>query len=275
MAERTTRSDRRARADAPSASHAAAEGLTRVDFLRRAGALVVAPTAAGILAAGARGATAGLPASAAAAIKRGGTLQIATDQMFEGDSLDPIKNINDGQGIAQGMIREAFGILGPDQLPVPALSTWQSNSAFTEWTISLRRGAKFHSGKPVTAADAKWSLARWLDPKLGSNLLARLGPSLDPSGIVVVDATTLKLKLKRPDSLIMSPLARIQITPAGTTNFETGDGTGPFILKSWVPGVSCQVVKNPNYWQAGLPYLDGVNVIQISEAATKGSRLSV
>ena len=269
MAERTTDNERGARAERSPAPYLDAGGLTRGDFLRRAGAIIAVPGAAGLLAASARGATAARPASAAAAVKRGGTLQIATDQMFEGDSLDPVKNINDGQGIAQGLIREAFGILGADQLPVPALATWQSNSAFTEWTISLRRGVKFHSGKPLTAQDAQFSLARWLDPKLGSNLLARLGPSLDPSGIVIVDATTLKLKLKRSDSLIMSPLARIVITPAGTKNFETGDGTGPFVLKSWAPGVSCQVVKNPSYWQAGLPYLDGVNVIQISEAATK------
>ena len=38
-------------------------------------------------------------------------MQIATDQMFSGDSLDPVKSINDGQGIAQGLLRGAAALL--------------------------------------------------------------------------------------------------------------------------------------------------------------------
>jgi peptide/nickel transport system substrate-binding protein len=243
----------------------ASGGITRVEFLRRAGLLAAGPGAAGLVARGLVGAA----SAAAATPKRGGTLQIATDQMFEGDSLDPIKNINDGQAICQGMIREPLSLVGPNQIPAPWLATWESNSAFTKWTLKLRTGVKFHSGKPLTAQDAAYSIARFIDPKLGSELVARLGPSLDPSDMHAVDATTLELKLKRPDSLIMGPLGRIPITPAGDTNFADGDGTGPFVLKSWVAGVSCQVARNPSYWRPGEPYLDAINMLQISEGSTK------
>ncbi len=37
-------------------------------------------------------------------------------------------------------------------------------------------------------------------------------------------------------------------------------GTGPFRLKSWVSGQQLQFERNPNYFMAGLPYLDSVTV---------------
>ena len=251
-----------------SPSDDAEETLTRTAFLQKAGLLAVAPAALGLVTARVGRASSSM-AGSWDSIKAGGTMQIATDQMFSGDSLDPVKSINDGQGIAHGLIRETLTQYDKNQLPLPLLATWSANSRFTEYTLHLRRGVTFHSGKPFTAADAAASIKRVLDPKLGSGLVGRFAPSLAPSGVIVVDPSTLKLKLRRSDSLLMGPLARVLICPADTTNFEDGDGTGPFKLDSWVAGVSCKVSKNPNYWQSGLPYLDGVNLIQISEASTK------
>jgi ABC-type transport system substrate-binding protein len=36
-------------------------------------------------------------------------------------------------------------------------------------------------------------------------------------------------------------------------------GTGPFLLKSYTKGQSAQFVRNPLYWDTGLPHLDGVD----------------
>ena len=38
-------------------------------------------------------------------------------------------------------------------------------------------------------------------------------------------------------------------------------GTGPFTFVEWVPGDHLLFNKNPNYWQTGRPYLDGVRVV--------------
>ena len=37
-------------------------------------------------------------------------------------------------------------------------------------------------------------------------------------------------------------------------------GTGPFILDEWVPDQRFVLSRNPNYWEEGLPYLDGIRV---------------
>ena len=51
------------------------------------------------------------------------------------------------------------------------------------------------------------------------------------------------------------------VAPA-TINDTSADakpiGTGPFAFKSWSKGDSFEVVKNPSYWQADKPYLDGI-----------------
>src|SRR5690606_11836714 len=47
-------------------------------------------------------------------------------------------------------------------------------------------------------------------------------------------------------------------------------GLGPFVLKEWVKGSHLTLERNPNYWEEGKPYLDGM-VIQIMPSS--GSRL--
>lgn len=252
--------------EGPSVS---AAGMSRAELLRRAGVVATGATLAG-LAAACNSSSASSGSTSAGSLQKGGTIQLATDQLFEGDSLDPIKAVNDGQGFAQGMLREGLATLDLNQRPVPRLTSWDANPKFTEYTLHCRRGVTFHSGKPFTADDASWTILRALDPKQGSQIQARLATSLDPSGVKVVDGSTVRLTLKQPDSDIMNPLGRTvsYVCPANTTNFEDGDGTGPFKLQSWNAGQSFAVVKNPHYWQSGVPYVDAVHGIQIADPST-------
>ena len=266
VSRRNAKSEQAGEQDASSPSVDDERGLTRTSFLRRAGLVALAPAGLDLIT---QAGAAGAARRETRALVAGATMQIATDQMFSGDSLDPIKSINDGQGIAQGLLRETLTVLDANQNPLPFLTSWTANSNFTSYTLKMRRGVTWHDGKPFTAADAAWSIERYLDPKNGSYLVGRLSPSLDKSGIVATDASTLQLKLKRSDSLLMGALGRLLITAANTTNFEDGNGTGPFKLDSWQAGISCAVSKNPKYWRPGVPYLDGVHMIQISEASTK------
>lgn len=42
---------------------------------------------------------------------------------------------------------------------------------------------------------------------------------------------------------------------------EHAIGTGPFLFKEWQKDVKIDIVKNPDYWQPGIPYLDAISYI--------------
>ena len=46
-------------------------------------------------------------------------------------------------------------------------------------------------------------------------------------------------------------------------------GTGPFMLKDFQPNISLTYVKNPNYWEKGLPYLDGIEINTVTDPMTQ------
>ncbi|EQD36219.1 peptide ABC transporter,substrate-binding protein, partial [mine drainage metagenome] len=46
------------------------------------------------------------------------------------------------------------------------------------------------------------------------------------------------------------------------------NGTGPYKYKSFTPGQQSTFVRNPNYWKAGLPYLDEVIITDFADEAS-------
>ncbi len=257
---------------------AAKAGLTRRQLLK---AGVAVGLGAGIAGSGFLGAgcgdggesTASTSPSAsggAGGLKAGGVMTLATDQLFPKDNLNTLTNITDGVDALQGMIREGLVTYDFTFTPQPRLAErWEVNEELTEYTFYMRPNVTWHDGSPFTARDAEYSLQRILDPNGGSGMYDRLKSSIDK--IVVVDDMTLKLQLKRPDSLILQPLSNQQcyLVKENDEDFEKGIGTGPFKLKSWEPGQSYEVEKYAGYWMEGAPILDGVRGIQIPEASTK------
>lgn len=249
--------------------------LTRRQLLKASTALGIGLGlgGAGLLGAGCGGSTPASSASPSAAgvVKRGGIMQMATDQLFPKDSLETSKLLNDGQFEFSYMIKENLVSFTEDYTIVPKLAeSWEASADVKQFTFHLRPNVKFHDGKPFGADDVAWNLEQILDPKQGNPVQARLAESLSPSGIKIVDDLTIKLELKRPDSMLLFVLARANciISRANETEWEKMIGTGPFMYKSFVAGESFETVKNPDYWDPELPYLDGVRAIQIAEAST-------
>jgi peptide/nickel transport system substrate-binding protein len=250
--------------------------MTRRDLLK-AGAFVglgAGLAGSGFLSAGCGESGGGGGASpspaASGSVKPGGIFTMATDQLFPNQVLDTLKNTEDGVDAVQGMLRE--GLITYDfnfQIQPRLAERWETNEELTEYTFYMRPNVTWHDGSPFTARDAAYSIERILDPNGGSGMYDRLDSSIEK--VVVVDDMTLKLELKRPDSLILQPLSNQQcyLVKENDKNLEAGNGTGPFKLKSWEPGQSYEVEKYAGYWMEGAPILDGVRGIQIPEPSTK------
>jgi peptide/nickel transport system substrate-binding protein len=99
-----------------------------------------------------------------------------------------------------------------------------------------------------------------------------MAPNLNPyykaSGVSVVDPSTVRIKLIKPNARLMYVFREwnCSIYPAGTTDFEKCVGTGPFRFVSYNGSEGASAVRNPDYWQAGKPYLDAFRITVIPEA---------
>lgn len=130
-----------------------------------------------------------------------------------------------------------------------------------EYTFRLRRGVRFHNGALLTAADVKYTFDTLRDPAIAS---PNAVPFADVKEVVAVDDYTVKFITKGKAASLLGELASSKgagIIPQGSNMDELKShpiGTGPFKFAEWVPGDHITFVKNENYWQPGIPYLDKV-----------------
>jgi peptide/nickel transport system substrate-binding protein len=243
------------------------DGLTRRRLLQAgvggAAALAIPGWASGIASA----------AVTPAAITRGGTLKIAFSGVASNDNLDPAFVTTGLGGTAAGMIYDGLVTSDYNWNLTPQLAEdWTVNKDATVWTFKLRKGVTYHDGKTFSGEDVKFSVMRVLNPKEGSEGYGIVNGILKPSGIIVGDPYTVTFKLERPDSFFAAKLAGFyfKIIENGQTNFLKGShGTGPFKNVSFVGGQGFTFERNPDYWQSGLPYLNSVVGVDITNLATK------
>ena len=126
------------------------------------------------------------------------------------------------------------------------------------YTFTIREGVKFHDGSDLDAGDVVYSLKRaagLLDTQDGTALVSELDPISD---VTVTSDGKVEVKLEVSNCELLSYFTT-GIIPEGYDNCQKAPvGTGPFKFESYMPGQSVILVKNENYWQSGLPYLDKV-----------------
>lgn len=84
---------------------------------------------------------------------------------------------------------------------------WDQNSDFTEFTFQFDQGIKFHDGSTCDAQAVKDSLTRFLKMGRGPvNVISRFVEDPDKQ-MQVVDATTLKFTMSKPEPLFLAAMA--------------------------------------------------------------------
>jgi len=237
--------------------------ITRREFLARASALGLAAAVSPAL----------LPARAKAATPRkGGTIRAAIELHGPDDQMDPVvftSNIDYTRGRAtyNGLIQ----ILDNMSLHPELAEEWSANSNATEYTFKIRKGVHFHDGSRLTADDVIWSMNRHLGDKSVSVIKPLLA---SVSEWKKVDSHTVKAILNTPDSDIPAKLGEKQakIVKKDTKNFTKGNGTGPFLLELFQPGIKSKHVRNKNYWRDG-PNLDAIEITAITDPIARVNAL--
>ncbi|RWX74793.1 ABC transporter substrate-binding protein [Neorhizobium lilium] len=150
-----------------------------------------------------------------------------------------------------------------DLKPRAQLATeWLVSDDALTYTFKLRRGVKWHDGKDFTAADVAYSLQtlKTIHPR-GRSTFAHV------VAIETPDDHTVIIKLDKPTLFMLTALSAAESPIVPKHIYDGSDpatnpanmapiGTGPFIFKEWVRGSHVAYERNPNYWDAGKPYLD-------------------
>jgi peptide/nickel transport system substrate-binding protein len=158
---------------------------------------------------------------------------------------------------------------------VPDLAeSWSLSDDGTALTFKLRQGVKWHDGKPFTAADVKctWDLLQGKAPdKLRLNAREAWWINLDHVSADNDYQATFHLKRRQPSFLALLASGFTPVYPCHVSASQMRQhpiGTGPFKFVEFKPNQSVKVVKNPDYWKPGLPYLDGIEWTIIPNRST-------
>ncbi len=152
---------------------------------------------------------------------------------------------------------------------------WQDGGKALAFTV--RKGVKWHDGQAFTSKDVKYTFDV-LREAPGAPAKLRVNPrKLWYENIAEIetpspDAVIFRLKRPQPSLLLMLAAGYSPIYPAHVPLTELRTkcvGTGPFKLKEYRPGEYVDLVKNPDYFIKGRPYLDGIRYLIIKERGTR------
>ncbi len=136
------------------------------------------------------------------------------------------------------------------------------------YTFKIRQGVKFHDGSALTAKDVLASFQRIVFPTQGVSSARKEQFSMVES-ITAPDDQTVVFKLKHPSGAFIPALAgpfnwiySKAILDKDQHWYEKNVmGSGPFIFETHQAGAVVKGKRNPNYYHAGKPYLDGFEAI--------------
>ncbi len=250
------------------------------------------PTAGTPTSTPASGATGTPAASASTALtpKNGGTLVVGLD----GDMVfaDPAIISDSNSSYVADQVVETLVGLKPgtvsDVVPVLASALPTVSADGKTYTFKLRTGVKFHDGSDFNADAVVFNYQRWQAfPKgeLQDNayyygaVFGGFGTASNVASVSAPDESTFVLTLKNPQSNLLLSQTNVvfgiqsevalkkdaaDTVPLKDNKYAQGQGesmvgTGPFMWKSWTPGVEIDLVKNPNYWNPdGVAHLDAI-----------------
>jgi peptide/nickel transport system substrate-binding protein len=208
--------------------------------------------------------------------RRGGKLTVAYIGGGSSETLNPnapVADIDDTRTIA--LYESLFSVNSDLTLKYVLAESAEPNSSGLVWTIRLRPGVTFHDGSSLTADDVIYTFQRIADPKNAANQQALTAQLIDVPGIKKLDTLTLQMPLKSPNVFLPFFLGddSFSIVKSGWVNTDPPNGTGPFKFGSWKAGQFSLFPRNPHYWQAGIPYIDELQLVSLPDSTARFNAL--
>jgi peptide/nickel transport system substrate-binding protein len=201
--------------------------------------------------------------AAPATPKKGGILKygLSTDP----PNMDPHVSTGAAASTVKAMMLQGLLTVWRDGKIVPELAESYTMEG-DNYVFKLRQGVKFHNGEEFTSDDVKWNIQRMQDPKVGAYFT---GTMKDVASVDTPDKYTVKFVMAKPNATFPAVLANMACLMTSKKHGSDPNvdlktqpvGTGPFKWVERQPGVSVKLTRFDDYWQKGLPYLDGITYI--------------
>jgi ABC-type transport system substrate-binding protein len=236
--------------------------------------------------------------------KYGGEVTVGIADTFPGFCVSDIPN-HTALGGFRLMYEQLFERTTKGEYVGSLAKSGTPNANFTEWTIELREGIKFHDGTPFNADAAKLNidlnagLYNAENPTADAAFVTRgqgflstgIGVNANIAKVEKLGDLTIKITLSNPQNDFLGVLYRagryVMRAPSQLMDLTTKKrnpncarqpiGTGPFKFESNPSPDELNVVKNEDYWRKNpnngdkLPYLDKVSFINIKEPSQRAA----
>jgi peptide/nickel transport system substrate-binding protein len=200
--------------------------------------------------------------------KYGGIIKLALSVSPSTPLGYPVESAPDSATIATAAVERLVSVKFGG-LVVPVLATsWDLNPAAKTMTFHLRKGVKFHDGSDFNAPVVKWNYELIMAAKKAPNF----------SSIDVVDDYTLRITLKNYQNTDLTAMAGGAYNVVSKASFDKNGidytrthpiGTGPFKFVEYIRDSKVTFTKNPDYWDTGKPYLDGIVYNVVTEETVR------
>ena len=203
-----------------------------------------------------------VPVSVTAQPVRGGTLTIG--MIAEPAVLDSCSGAWNVAPFAGNILSSILETDEKMKIGPGIAESWTLDAKNKSYIFNIRKGVKWHDGKPFTVEDVKFSFEAFL-PKFDDRSEYLKGSRVD-----IVSDTRVVLKPGRwipgvqvgrmgAIDLALYPKHLLEGVDFMKSDFRKAPvGTGPFKFKEWVRGSHITLERNNDYWKPGKPYVDRI-----------------
>jgi peptide/nickel transport system substrate-binding protein len=210
--------------------------------------------------------------------RSGGRLSVGIENDLNG--LDPTRNAWDPVSlqVANALYDTLFAYDANGIAQPYALAAAEHSADYTNWTLRLRPGLRFHNGRVATADDLTRNIRAYRDSFITGQAAEN-----------IIDATTVgelttRVDMKRPWANYPAILTGQGGTLVASEQLDDPYGhshpvgTGPFKLQQWSQGDRVVLTRNADYWRfdgfgTRLPYVDSVTFQVVTDMDDKRERL--
>jgi len=198
--------------------------------------------------------------------KKGGSVRMASNLHGPDDQLDPAVftstvDYTRGRATYNSLIQHSN-----DLVPQPELAeSFEPNADASKWNFKIRKGVAFHDGSKMTADDVLYTMNRHKGEDSKSVIKSVLASVVEWKKVGEYEVEAV-LDGPNADLPTLLGLFQTKIIKNGSTG--EGNGTGPFKMDSFEPGVKSVHSRNENYWREGAN-LDGCEITAITDPVAR------